>query len=479
MSSTPIRNADYAITIYSAANGAIDASNWEDGQECPGYALISDTREMQLVSGRAELPFSDVASCIDPTTVSFASLTDPVGTRVLEQNYQFDLVSQIKLLNRYVGEAIAVTQSAGSERITHKGVLLGARDGLLLQTDDGILALSNYESFAFAHLPGGLITKPTLVWDIDTQTAGTHLTRVAYQTRGMTWWADYNVILSTNEAKPSMDLSVWVTLINQSGASYENAKIKLVAGDPNRVPAAARPLATMAKGMTRAALLEDGFVQTELFEYHLYTLTRRSTLPNNSSKQLALFPAKVGIPAQRQLIFSIPEFQHTHYWSEANIEQGIAGFSKGEVLAYLVFDNTETAGLGIPLPKGRVRVSQQGPDGALEFVGEDQIDHTPKNETLRLKLGKSFDVTGDRTRTHFQLDITRKTMVETYKLCIRNRKNAATHIIARETLFRWSSWSIEQSSCPHQKQSAQSIDFSINLDANSEVEISYTVRYQW
>jgi hypothetical protein len=479
MSTTHHAAGDYAVTIYSSATGALDAGQFDDGHPVPGYALISDTREVPLASGLSALRFSDVARLIDPTTVSFASLTDPEGTRVLEQNYQFDLVSQMKLLHRYIGESIVVTQSSGTDRITHQGILLSARDGLLLQTESGVLALNNFDSFAFANLPGGLITKPTLVWEIDAAKGGAHQTRVAYQTRGMTWWADYNVILSSDEDKPSMDLSAWVTLVNQSGASYANAKIKLVAGDVNRAPTEAPQMLVRAKTMDMAVASADTFEETSLFEYHLYTLGRRSSIPDNSSKQVALFPAKIGVPARRQLIFSIPEFQNAMFWGAVNQEQGLAGFSKGEAHAYLEFDNKEASGLGLALPKGRVRVSQQGPDGALEFIGEDMIDHTPKNETVRLKLGKAFDVVGERTRIDYQLTASAKIIIERFKISIRNRKQTSVQILVRETLFRWSSWEIEDSSKPYQKRSAQTIDFSVSLAADSETEISYTVRYKW
>lgn len=473
------KSEQYALTIYSSAGGALDGSQLDDASQIPGYALVTDTREMEFPSGRGEVRFTDVAQHIDPTTVSFASLSDPAGTRVLEQNYQFDLVSQSKLLNRYVGEQIVVSQSAGQERLVHKGTLLGARDGLLMQTENGVLALNNYDSFAFASLPGGLITKPTLVWLVDAQKSGTHLARVAYQTKGMTWWADYNVILSGDEKNPKMDLSAWVTIVNQSGGSYPQAQIKLVAGEVNRAPAAAPAPQVMMKARGVASLAEDAFVESSLFEYHLYTLGRRSDLPENSSKQLQLFPAKVGVNARRQLVFSVPSFQNTMYYGGANTDQNLGTFAEGEVNAYLEFDNKAAEGLGMPLPKGRVRVSQASADGQLEFIGEDAIAHTPKNETVRLKLGQSFDVVGDRTRTDFQLDTTAKTMTESFKISVRNRKTVATKVLVREYMYRWSGWDLTQSSVKGDKRDAQTIDFPLEIAADSEAELRYTVKYRW
>ena len=478
---TETAKPDYALTVYSSAQGAMDAEMLTDGNSVPGYALVSDTREMIFPNGRGELRFTDVAQRIDPTTVAFASLTDPSGTRVLEQNYQFDLVSQVKLLNRYIGEQIVVTQSTGSERITHKGTLLGARDGLLMQTESGVLALNNYDSFAFASLPGGLITRPTLVWLVDAKKAGAHQARVAYQTKGMTWWTDYNVILNADEAHPKMDLSAWVTLVNQSGGSFPQAKIKLVAGEVNRAPAAPQVSGIVMKSamMDMAAPAPEGFQESGLFEYHLYTLGRRSDVPDNSAKQLELFPSKVNIPARRQLVFTVPGFQNMMYYGEANVDQNLGTFAKGEVNAYLEFDNKEANGMGMPLPKGRVRVSQAGPDGALEFIGEDAIEHTPKNETLRLKLGKAFDVVGDRTRTDFQVDTTAKTLTESFKISVRNRKKIATAVLVREYMYRWSGWDVTASSIKGNKRDAQTLDFPLEIAADGEAVVTYTVRYHW
>src|SRR5690606_32885242 len=207
-----------------------------------GYALVRVWRQMDLAAGNGVLRFTDGAKRIDPTTVAFESLTDPAGTRVVEQNYQYDLVSSEKLLERYVGEKIAVEQQKGNavERIS--GTLLSAQGGsLILQRDTGeVLSLSNYSNVSFPSLPGGLITKPTLVWLVTAKQAGTHDTRVSYQTQGMTWWTDYNISLRESGDKCAMDLSAWVTIVNQSGGSYPAAQLKLVAGEVNRAPAAAQ-----------------------------------------------------------------------------------------------------------------------------------------------------------------------------------------------------------------------------------------------
>ena len=478
---TAAADTDYALTIYSSAQSNVQPEQLTDAATIPGYALVSDTRKMRLPDGRGEVRFTDVAQLIDPTTVAFASLTDPRGTRVLEQNYQFDLVSQAKLLERYIGQEIAVQQRLGDKLVDLQGTLLGSRDGLLIQTASGqVLSLNDYANVRFTALPGGLITRPTLVWLVEAKQGGEHQARVAYQTRGMTWWTDYNIVLGAEDKKPTMDLTAWVTVVNQSGGSYPQAKIKLVAGEVNRAPTPA-PMQTrmMAKSDVATQSVEEGFTEAGLFEYHLYTLGRRSDLPDNSTKQLELFPGVRAVPVRRQLVFSVPNLQNTYFYGEANADQNLGSFAKGEVGAYLEFANKADGGLGMPLPKGRVRVSQAGPDGSLEFIGEDIIEHTPRNENLRLKLGKSFDVVGDRKQTDFQVDAAGKTITESFEISIRNAKQVPVSLVAREYLYRWSAWEITKANATYSKRDANTIDFPVEIAAGGETKLSYTVRYKW
>lgn len=257
MSTAAASSPDFSLTVYSsAAPGAITSEQLANyGLQLPGYALVRDRRELELPNGSGEVRFSDVATRIDPTTVSFASVTDPDGTRVIEQNYQFDLVDGQKLLSRYIGETISVDQVRGDKVETITGKLLSATNGLILMQPNGeVQTLSYYANIAFPSLPGGLITKPTLVWLVDAKRGGKHDAQVSYQTQGMTWWSDYNVILKGDANACSMDLAAWVTVVNQSGASYPNAQLKLVAGEVNRAPAAPAP---MALGMAKRTMVSD------------------------------------------------------------------------------------------------------------------------------------------------------------------------------------------------------------------------------
>ena len=308
---------DVAITIYSSAQpGAIRPELYRpipgmgvpSATEVPGYAMVRNERDLDLANGRSTVKFMDVAALIDPTTVTFASLSEP-RTRVLEQNFQFDLVSTDKLLLKYIDRPITVERAVGNQSSTVSGTLLSSIDGLVLKGNDGTIhALKGYSAVRFPELPGGLNTKPTLVWDILSPRGGSQHTRVTYQTGGVTWWADYNLIF--NEAAPAgrssdansglLDLSAWVSIINQSGASYPEARLKLIAGDVHRAQPAPQPMMMRKQAMeVAAAAMEDagGFQQKDFFEFHLYTLGRRTTLPNNSTKQIELFDQAKQIPA--------------------------------------------------------------------------------------------------------------------------------------------------------------------------------------
>jgi hypothetical protein len=475
---------DYSLTVYSSAPpGQMSTSvlaGYGEGV-LPGYALVRDSRRMELGAGSSELRFTDVARRIDPTTVTFSSLTDPEGTRVVEQNFQFDLVSQQKLIERFIGSEIAVDQVKGDKVETTKGTLLSAEGGLILQKPSGeIVTLSSYSAgdVRFPSLPGGLITKPTLLWLLDAKKGGTHDTRVSYQTAGMTWWSDYNVTLREQGEACEMDLAAWVTVVNRSGASFPNGQLRLVAGEVNRAPAA-----PMAPQMSRreafaAADAAVGFQESTLSEYHLYTLGRRTDLPDNSTKQLELFPVSKAVPCRKELVFSAePPFRP--YYSSPLTDQGYAATSQGTTGAYLEFDNKEAGGMGMPLPAGRVRANQAAADGSLEFIGEDVIKHTPRGETLRVKLGNSFDVVGERKQTSFAYDDSADTITETFEISVRNRKKEAVKVIAREYLYRWSGWKVVASSLEYVKRDAQTADFPLEIPADGEAKFTYTVRYSW
>ena len=484
-------DAETAITIYSSAQpGAISPEFYRpvpgqgvpNAMAVPGYALVRDDREVKIKQGRSQLSFTDVAALIDPTTVTFTSLTDP-GTRVLEQNFQFDLVSTQKLLLKFIDRQITVDKPNGNSVTPITGTLLSATDGIVLRgTDGSIYSLPSYSSVRFPDLPGGLNTRPTLVWDIQSPAGGTQKTRVTYQTGGVTWWADYNLIFSAGKDANNgfVDLSAWVSIINQSGASYPEAKLKLIAGDVQRVQPpnavyARREAMEMAKSSMDSVA---GFEQKDFFEFHLYTLGRKTTLPNNSTKQIELFDQARQIPAKKILLYygaPQPYFYPSPYQDR---DMGVAMNKKVDV--YLEFKNDKQFGLGVPLPAGRLRVSQlDKADGSLEFIGEDTIDHTPKDEQVRVKLGSAFDVVGERRQVSFSVDSNAKWMEEEIEVKVRNHKSQPIDVVVKENLYRWSNWKILTKTHNFEKEDARTINFPVKVAKDGETIVRYRVRYTW
>lgn len=476
-----------ALTIYSSQQpGAISADFYRPlpggsvppASSVPGYAMVRQDRDVQLAAGRSSLRFSDVAGLIDPTTVTFSVPANP-GVRVLEQNFQFDLVSTPKLLLRYLDREITVERNIGKDLSTVTGTLLSAVDGLVLRSPDGTVhALNSYSAVKFPELPGGLITQPTLVWDLNSPVAGPQRARVTYQTGGITWWADYNVVFNDGADANSglLDLSAWVSVINQSGATFKDARLKLVAGDVNRVQPQRSPESYAP--MVKAAMSADGgFAEKAFDEFHLYTLGRKTTLPNNSTKQLELFDRAKQIPARRLLIYDAlgsPAFGEPY--TERN--PGFAANTKVET--YLEFRNDAASGLGVPLPAGRVRVSRlDSADGSLEFIGEDAIGHTPKDETVRLKLGSAFDVVGERRQADYQVDTKARWVEEEIEITLRNHKSQPVEVQVREPMYRWTNWKLLSHSHEYHKDSAQLIHFNVTVPKDGTTVVRYRAHYTW
>jgi hypothetical protein len=484
-------DAETAITIYSSAQpGAISPEFYRpipgqdvpDAMTVPGYALVRDDRDVKLKQGRAQLSFTDVAALIDPTTVTFASLTD-TSTRVLEQNFQFDLVSTQKLLLKFIDKQITVDKQNGNTVTPITGTLLSAVDGIVLRgTDGSIYSLPSYTSVRFPDLPGGLNTRPTLVWDIQSPTGGTHKARVTYQTGGITWWADYNLIFNEGADANSglLDLSAWVSIINQSGATYSDAKLKLIAGDVHRVQPENQQVARREVMMMAKEAMNDGggFVQKDFFEFHLYTLGRKTTLPNNSTKQIELFDQAKQIPAKKVLLYygAVQPFFYPSPYTDRNM--GVDMNKKVDV--YLEFKNDKQFGLGVPLPAGRLRVSQvDKADDSLEFIGEDKIDHTPKDERVRVKLGSAFDVVGERRQVNFSVDSAGKVMEEEIEVKLRNHKSQPVEVVVKENLYRWSNWKVLTQTHKFDKEDARTISFPVKVAKDGETVVRYRVRYTW
>ena len=483
----PGETSEVSLTVYSSADPAgFDPQRYVSQQRAgfdpnfawgvPGFGVVKTERTISLAEGSNEVVFTDVAAFIDPTSVGFADLTDP-STAVLEQSFRFDLVSPSKLLDRYLDREIVVMRSGPQRDERIEGTLLSAnQSSIVLATSSGVrIVPMEGAQVSLPELPGGLLTKPALLWKLQAGKGGEHRIRATYQTAGMTWRSDYNLVLGEDDS--SADLTAWVSLMNLSGISFENANLKLVAGDVQRV----QPQAPMMRGRMVQAMADSaavGFEEQAFFEYHLYTLPRRTDLPANSTQQLTLFPPVSGFEVEKELLYA-PTLAMGG-WGQPMTERGVAPSGESKASVFVSFVNKAANRLGMPLPAGKVRVFKQDPkDGTLEFIGEDMIDHTPRNETVRLRLGEAFDVVGERKVVDFSIDTSRKTMSETIEVEIRNQKDAAQAVIVREKLYRWRNWKIAESNPEFRKIDASTVEWTVDVPAEGRRTIRYRVDYSW
>jgi len=386
------------------------------------------------------------------------------------------------LLSQAGIDNVIVEQRSGDGSKVIEGTLVSSNDGLVIRGADGqIHALRDWSNLKFGELPGGLITRPTLEWDVLSARGGLQKARVSYQTGGITWWADYNLIFTEGADANSgfVDVGAWVSLLNQSGARYEDAKLKLIAGDVNRVQQRLDQVVVTGARLKAMEMAADaGFEEKAFFEYHLYTLGRPATIPNNSTKQIELFDKAARVPAKKQLVYYGADFGG--YYGGPMLDREFGPSSNTKVDVWLKFRNDKASGMGMPLPAGRIRVSQQDKaDGSLEFIGEDTIKHTPKDEDVRVKLGQAFDVVGERRQTDFTVNSKGRVMEEAFEIKVRNHKAQPVEVLVRENLYRWSQWQlIEQSQAPVKKD-ARTIEFPVKVAADGEATVTYRVRYTW
>ncbi len=474
-----------SLTIYSSAQpGTLDPRTFMSGGESgivPGYATVREERSFDFKAGRNQLRVSDVPALIDPTTVAFVSLRDPKGTRVVEQNFEFDLTSTAKLLSRYIDRDITVEQSRGSQLEAITGTLVSTQGGLVLKQPDGsVRIVSEHSGVRLPGIPGGLISKPTLAWDIDASTPGAQAARFSYQTGGMTWWTDYN--LTYSEPKPGacrVDVAAWVTIVNQSGAAFADASVKLMAGDVQRARPRAYGMVDQAMAAAPAMRKAEGFQEKAFFEYHLYTLGRPTTLSNNATKQIELFPMAAAVGCEKTLAYNGQGAIYPYDTPMTDRAFGVRSAKKVDVL--LRVKNAAANGLGVPLPAGRIRVSKlDAADGNLEFVGEDLIDHTPRDETVQVRLGSAFDVVGERKQLDFRIDTAARWIEEDIEVALRNQKpDEAVTVQVRENLYRWSNWTVLRKSQEFTREDARTIVFPVRVAAKAQATVRYTVRYTW
>ncbi|SDK32035.1 hypothetical protein SAMN05192566_0873 [Methylophilus rhizosphaerae] len=432
-------------------------------------ALVKDSRKLKLGNGLSALSFRDVSAQIKPETALLRSLLPNSSLQVLEQNFDFDLLSPQTLLEKFVGQQVSVIKtnpSTGAET-EETATVLSAQNGVVLKLGNRI-ETGIPGRIAYPNVPGQLRDRPTLTTQVQYKGAEQADVELSYLTGGLNWKADYVAELSGKE--DSIDLSGWVTLNNTSGTSYPNAKVQLVAGDVNRVREAIRPKTMM---MRSEAMVADAPMPTEqgLLEYHLYTLPRATTIADNQTKQVALLSAQ-HIPARKELVLTGSDYYYQGQYRDAEKKQ--------KVQVFVEFENKENSKLGIPLPKGTMRVYKKDNDGTAQFVGEDQIDHTAKNDTVRLKLGNAFDVTADRVQTDFK-NLTKEKQnalyESAYAITLHNAKKEAVSVTVKEPIN--GDWKILNASHPHEKTSAHQATWKINIPAESDVTLKYRVQVKY
>lgn len=429
--------------------------------------LVKDTRTLRLPRGASQLRFMDVAQLIDPTTVHIKSLTTANALQVVEQSYEFDLLNPQKLLDKYVGRELTLVLRRvenNSERLVPvKATLLSNNAGQVWQIENQIVINpTNIAEMRFDQLPADLIAKPTLVWSLNNSGADSQTVEASYLTSGINWRSDYVVVVNQDDTKA--DLNGWVTIDNRSGATYRNAELKLVAGDVERVREMARKAAMATDRMAQAAPTPQ-FEEKAFFEYHLYTLQRQTTLKQNETKQINLLSGS-GINVKKELVLNGQQFYYQGY---NNPGEPI----KEKVAVFVEFKNSKENNLGQPLPAGILRVYKADTDGSQQFIGESRIDHTPKDESVRVKLGDAFDVVAERKQIDFKT-IARRIFEYAYEIRIRNHKEQAVTVIVNEPIP--GDWEIISSSIPPQKTAAFAARFTVPVAKDGEAVLSYRVR---
>jgi hypothetical protein len=423
------------------------------------FVVVRERRLLDLKAGKSSFRFTDVAATIVPETVQFTALKQPAGTRVVEQSYAFDLVSADKLLNKYVDRDITLVTRDGG-KLTGKLLSFDARQ-LVLQTKTGVdlvPRLRNVQDVQLASLPEGLLLQPTLLWQLDAKKGGQELVKVAYAATDMVWRVDYRA--RVNQASDKLDLAGWITVTNQTGTTFKDAQLKLMAGDINLVKQE-RGDRFQRKTVAEAWFRDDarlGQIREQAFaDYHLYELGRKTTLPASSTKQIELIDIE-NIPIARKYVLR----QHDNRVS-VNLE-----FKNDEKL---------TKGLGIPLPKGPVRIFQRGADNALELVGQDAIDHTPKNELVRFRLGYAVDLAAERKTVAERRAWWGKQTEHDYEIRLRNHKKEAVAIEVLEAINGRANWTMLKQSQKHEARDVNTLVFPVTVPANAEVIVTYSIRY--
>jgi hypothetical protein len=439
------------------------------------FALVKEDRDLVVEKGLNQVAVQDVASSIEPTSVAFKSLSSPNSISIREQNYQFDLVNVSTILDKSIGKKVRVTRYLDGKTEVSEGTLLSsAQNGIVIKTESGLI-LNPSGEIEVMELPEGLVSRSTLMWKLEAAEAGPQHAELSYLANDMTWSANYVAVVDASDKY--VDLTGWVTLTNNSGVTYNNAALNLMAGDVHLAPKP-MPMLYARAGVADMASAAGGpaFTEKSFFEYHLYTLQGKTTVRNRETKQITLLTAD-SVPAKKIYVYD----GRKDWWSEWQY----GGYQPGEsyevsankkVTVTMEIVNKKENNLGIPLPKGNMRVYKAEDNGSQQFIGEDSIDHTPRDEKVRLNLGDAFDIVGEHKRTNFKR-INNRTVEETFQISLRNHKDQQVNVLDVEHLT--GDWTITESSDKYFKKDASTVQIPVDVPANGEKVITYTVRTKW
>jgi hypothetical protein len=434
-------------------------------------ALVRDVRQLNnLPNGMFSLKFADIAATVNPATVHFRSITEPDKLSVIEQNYEYDLLEPAKLLHKYVGKEVTLVRTSRENgELKHedvKATLLADNNGPVWKIGNDIVTGVYAEGYRFPEVPANLFDKPTLLMSLENSGGRKQQIEASYLAQNLSWNADY--ILTVGRDDQAADLDGWVTLTNNSGTAFRKARLQLVAGQLNRLPQES------LKMMARDAVTVTGmaaapqFQQENFSEYHLYTLGRRTSIENQETKQISLLQG-TGVPTQKIFIVNGQNF---YYHNVQNPGSPI----KDAVLVYYKFKNEQKAGLGMPMPAGNVRVYQKDSKGGVLFIGEDHIDHTPKDETVTVHIGSAFDIVAERKQTDYKR-IDSHTWEMEFEITLRNHKDTPVVVEANEPIG--GDWQMMSSTYKATKTEAFAAQFHVPVDKNGTSTLTYRVRAKW
>jgi hypothetical protein len=444
---------DLAVTVYNS-----------------NVALVRDTRDVSLPDGDFQLRFMDIASTINPATVHLRSLVDPEKLNILEQDYEYDLLDANKMLDKYVGREVTLMRNIEKNNSTEveetKATLLANNaGGPVWKIGDSIVTGMTPNGYRFSSLPDNLYSRPTLVWMLNNTGVRRQKIEASYLANSVSWNADY--VMTVTREENSADLDGWVTLVNNSGTAFKNAKLQLVAGELNRVA----PTGGFISGRSIAVQVEAGaqqMVQESFSEYHLYTLNRRTSIFDKETKQVSMLDAS-RFPVEKHFVVN---GQSYYYRSQMNPGSP----ARDPVLVYYKFKNEEKTGLGMPLPAGTVRVYQADSHGGILFIGEDRIDHTPKDEQVSIHIGNAFDIVAEHKQTDYK-KLGGQTYEMEYEVTLRNHKETPVTVEVNEPIG--GDWEMINSTFPAKKTAAFAAQFEVPVATDGTAVLKYRVRVRY